>query len=111
MIERSQRRAFSASRDVGVSEAAHDVDPQPRRRRRAVEQLSGEPPLRSVKNRLPMQSGQRHRARRDPPPLQKRGDGFAMGLRDRLLQRAEIAVLGALGIGDRLRSAAVSAGA
>jgi hypothetical protein len=64
MIDRRQRRALPARRDVGGAKIIDDGNAEPRRQCRPVADLKRQAALRPVQQRLAMKSDRRHILRR-----------------------------------------------
>ena len=56
LVQRSERRSFSARRNVGRAEIRHDVQPKPARQQRAVADLPGAPFGRAMQDRVAVES-------------------------------------------------------
>ena len=80
VIDRRERRAFAARRDVGRTEVRDDVDPERGRRARAVAELARQAEARPMQDGLAVQADQRDALAGNRESLEKRLDRRDMGV-------------------------------
>ena len=86
MIDRRERRAFAAGRDIGRAEVADDVDAERSGGARAVAELAREAGARPVQDRLAVQADERDALARDAEAVEKGLDRRDMGVGHRALE-------------------------